>query len=187
MLHAFSGRSDGGWPAASLVLSVSSNCSTLYGTTAAGGSADDSGRFADGNGAVFAVNTDGTGFKILHSFTDPSGGTNTDGWLPSGGLALSGNKLYGVASFGGSFANGTVFSISLAAISPQLTFSTSQKNLVFTWPTNVTGVVLQSTTNLVSPVWTTVSTVPVVINGENIVTNPISGLQQFFRLNPSSD
>jgi hypothetical protein len=41
----------------------------------------------------------------------------------------------------------------------------------------------QSTTNLGSPaVWTTNSLVPVVVNGQNTVTNPISGTQQFFRL-----
>ena len=32
------------------------------------------------------------------------------------------------------------------------------------------------------PVWTTNSPIPVVVNGLNTVTNPISGTQQFFRL-----
>jgi len=42
---------------------------------------------------------------------------------------------------------------------------------------------MQSTRNLVSPaVWTTVSTVLIVLNGQNTVTNPISGTQQFYRL-----
>jgi hypothetical protein len=31
-------------------------------------------------------------------------------------------------------------------------------------------------------VWTTNSPAPVVANGQNTVTNPISGTQQFFRL-----
>jgi len=49
--------------------------------------------------------------------------------------------------------------------------------------TNATGLALQSTTNLVPPaVWTTVSPAPVIVNGENTVTNPISGTQQFYRL-----
>ena len=61
-------------------------------------------------------------------------------------------------------------------------FSGSEKNLVFTWPTNATGFNLQSTTNLASPVWTTNPVAPVVINGQFTVTNPISGTQQFFRL-----
>jgi hypothetical protein len=47
---------------------------------------------------------------------------------------------------------------------------------------------LQSTTNLVSPaLWTTVSPGPVVIDGQNAVTNPISGTQQFFRLSQRSE
>ena len=49
--------SDGSYPYAGLILSGN----TLYGTTIDGGSS--------GNGTVFAVNTDGTGFTNLHSFT----------------------------------------------------------------------------------------------------------------------
>jgi len=42
---------------------------------------------------------------------------------------------------------------------------------------------LQSTTNLISPVfWTKVSPSPVVLNRQNTVTNPISGTRQFYRL-----
>ena len=80
---------------------------------------------------------------------------------------------------------GTVFSISFP---PQLTITPSGANLILTWPTNVagfdyTGYTLQSTTNLVSPViWTTNSPTPVVINGQNTVTNPITGAQKFYRL-----
>ena len=80
---------------------------TLYGTASAGGSS--------GNGTVFAVNTDGTGFTNLHSFTATSGsqayGTNSDGANPYGGLILSGNTLYGTARYGGSSGNGTVFAV----------------------------------------------------------------------------
>ena len=45
------------------------------------------------------------------------------------------------------------------------------------------GFTLQSSTNVSSPaVWSTKSPVPVVISGQNVVTNPISGTWQFFRL-----
>ena len=56
------------------------------------------------------------------------------------------------------------------------------------WPTNnagydYTGFTLQSTTNLVSPaVWSTDSPAPVLIAGQNTVTNPIIAAQQFYRL-----
>jgi hypothetical protein len=59
-------------------------------------------------GTVFAVNTDGTGFTTLHSFTDTSGGanTNSDGGVPGCTLVLSGNTLYGTAAGGGSSERG---------------------------------------------------------------------------------
>jgi len=102
-------NSDGANPYAGLVLSGH----TLYGTTYSGG--------GSGEGTVFQVNTDGTGFTTLHSFTAISGSlsTNRDGATPYAGLILSGNTLYGTAAFGGSSGMGTVFSLSLPP--PQLT------------------------------------------------------------------
>lgn len=54
--------------------------------------------------------------------------------------------------------------------------------VILNWQTNFTGFSLQSTTNLSSPAWIPVSVAPVVVDGQNTVTNPISGTQQFFRL-----
>ncbi len=65
---------------------------------------------------------------------------------------------------------------------PQLSINLSRTNVVLTWPTNVGGVALLSTTNVFPTAWITNSTVPVIVNGQNTVTNPISGGQQFFRL-----
>jgi hypothetical protein len=68
-------------------------------------------------------------------------------------------------------------------VQPSVSITTSSgANIILTWPTNFTGLSLQSATNLVSPVWATNSAIPVVINGFNIVTNPISSTQQFYRL-----
>jgi uncharacterized repeat protein (TIGR03803 family) len=154
---------------------------TLYGWAATGGSS--------GSGTVFAVNTNGTGFTTLHSFTAPKSNgsydsTNSDGAVPVAGVILSGNTLYGTTWQGGSSGEGTVFSLSLGpASAPQLTIIPSGANVILTWPTNVAGFTLQSTTNLVSPaVWTTVSPGPVVVNGVNAVSNPISAKQNFYRL-----
>jgi uncharacterized repeat protein (TIGR03803 family) len=63
----------------------------LYGTTRNGG---------NGNGTVFSISTDGTGFTALHSFSGTSGSltTNNDGAVPYAGLVLSGNTLYGAAA-----------------------------------------------------------------------------------------
>jgi hypothetical protein len=66
---------------------------------------------------------------------------------------------------------------------PQLTIIRSVANVILRWPTNGAGFTLQSTTNLVSPaVWSTVSPAPVVVNGQNAVTNPVSGTKKFYRL-----
>jgi uncharacterized repeat protein (TIGR03803 family) len=159
---------DGYDPQAGLILSDN----TLYGAAGGGGSSN--------HGTVFKVNTDGTGFATLYSFTALVSDTNNDGARPVGGLILSGNTLYGTAWEGGSSGLGTVFSITLP---PQLTIIPSGANVVLAWPTNAAGFTLQSTTNLGSlAFWTTNSPVPVVVNGQNTVTNPISGAQQFYRL-----
>ncbi len=92
-------NSDGANPYADLVLSGN----TLYGTASDGGSS--------GNGTVFAINTDGTGFTVLHTFTALNNSTNSDGADPHAGLILSGNTLYGTALGGGRSGNGTVFAI----------------------------------------------------------------------------
>jgi uncharacterized repeat protein (TIGR03803 family) len=163
-LHSFTGGSDGGNPYAGLILSGN----TLYGTASVGGSSD--------NGTVFAVHTDGTGFTTVHSFSGRSDGGN-----PYAGLILSGNTLYGTTAFnGGSGNSGTVFSL---FIPPLLTIIPSGANVILTWPTNAAGFTLQSTTNLISPaVWITNSPAPTVVNGQNAVTNPISGTKKFYRL-----
>jgi len=187
-LHSFNGGSDGAFPVAGLSLSGN----TLYGTASGGGIQPYYDYYYpsavgqviyQGRGTVFAVNTDGTGFTTLHSFTGGSDGIN-----PVGALVLSGNTLYGTAAGGGSENSGTVFSLSFA---PQLTLTSSgvpPSGIILSWPTNVagfdyTGYTLQSTTNLAAPtVWSTNSAAPVVVNGQFTVTNPITGDQMFYRL-----
>lgn len=56
-------------------------------------------------------------------------------------------------------------------------------NAILSWPTNVPGFYLESTSNLKSPAnWISNSISPAVVNSLNVVTNPITGQQQFFRL-----
>jgi uncharacterized repeat protein (TIGR03803 family) len=171
-LHNFTGY-DGAYPNGSFVLSGNS----LYGTAQYGGTSD--------NGTVFAININGTGFTNLYDFEAlDSAGTNSDGANPEDGLILSGNTLYGTAHAGGPTDDGTVFSLSLGSVSaPQLTIIPSSTNVILTWPANAASYTLQSTTNLASPaVWSAVSPGPVLVNGQNTVTNVISGTQQFFRM-----
>jgi uncharacterized repeat protein (TIGR03803 family) len=101
-LHTFNLGKGGGNPYGELILSSN----TLYGTTQYGGSA---GYY----GTVFALDTNGANFKVLHSFTATSGSqaTNTDGANPYAGLILSGNTLFGTTSAGGQSGEGTIFKV----------------------------------------------------------------------------
>src|ERR1051326_3526362 len=69
------------------------------------------------SGSVYALNTDGTGYTNLYSFTyvvAPGYGPriNADGAFPNAGLILSGTTLYGTTYYGGSSGNGTIFKVS---------------------------------------------------------------------------
>jgi uncharacterized repeat protein (TIGR03803 family) len=74
----------------------------LYGTAVLGGRA--------GNGSVFRLNTDGSGFRVLHDFSGAPTGTNADGIYPTR-LLLVDNVLYGTAMGGGNSGDGTLFAI----------------------------------------------------------------------------
>lgn len=69
------------------------------------------------------------------------------------------------------------------SILPRLTISLSGDNLILSWPTNATGFSLQSTTNPALPSsWSPSLIQGIVMDAENVVTNPISDAQMFFRL-----
>jgi len=57
------------------------------------------------------INTDGTGFTNLYTFSPLTSDTNSDGATPSD-LFLSGSTLYGLTVFGGTGGVGTIFAIS---------------------------------------------------------------------------
>ncbi len=97
LLHSFAGgTSDGYWPFGALI----AKGSTLYGMTESGGTSD--------GGTIFKINTNGTGFDLLHSFA----GGSSDGEWPYGSLILKGSKLFGLTSGGGANGDGTIFKIS---------------------------------------------------------------------------
>jgi uncharacterized repeat protein (TIGR03803 family) len=162
-------NSDGANP----MTALNSAGDVLYGTTSIGGSS------GSGYGTVFTVNTDGSGFMNLHSFSYP------DGFNSRGALIFLNNKLYGTASEGGNFipnsydpyfdSTGTIFSIAVPP--PQLGITLSGANVILSWPTNEIYLNLQSTTNLAFPVW-------INVNGQNRVTNTISNSKMFYRLSP---
>lgn len=105
ILHSFNGfsilsqtasKNDGALPTGSPLLVGN----TLYGMTRWGGSN------SFGIGTVYSINTNGTGFQVLHHF-----GEGNDGYGPYGSLVLSGTNLYGLAQNGGTNSSGIIFSI----------------------------------------------------------------------------
>src|SRR5438477_219438 len=103
-LHGFTATSasypytnnDGANPYGGMALSGN----TLYGTAGSAGSW--------GKGTVFKVNTDGTGFATVHSFT----GT-IDGASPLTGLIVSGGTVYGATQGGGNWGKGALFKVNI--------------------------------------------------------------------------
>ena len=95
VLHNFAGiPADGAWPEEGVV----SDGKRIYGTTGNGGE--------EGKGTVYAVNLDGSGYSILHSF-----GPASDGTYPNSELALAGGVLYGTTQDGGENGCGVIYSI----------------------------------------------------------------------------
>ncbi|HTA27794.1 MAG TPA: choice-of-anchor tandem repeat GloVer-containing protein [Bacteroidia bacterium] len=92
-LFDFSGTADGKYPNGSLILSGNE----LFGMASSGG--------ANGDGVIFSIHTDGTGFKNLLNFSHSTGES------PLGSLIISGKTLYGMTYQGGISYRGNVFSI----------------------------------------------------------------------------
>ncbi len=88
---------------------------TLYGVTRKGGAV---GVGNSGSGTIYQIKTDGTGFKVLHTFD-----ALHDGGNPISGLLAVGTTLYGTTTTFGSGdnaipGNGTVFKLDLPAPPP---------------------------------------------------------------------
>jgi uncharacterized repeat protein (TIGR03803 family) len=98
VLHSFGKRTDGNFPAASLI----DVGGTLYGTTAGGG-------LCFNCGTVFSITTDGTE-KVLHRFGNGIDG-RPDGVQPYASLIDVHGTLYGTTEGGGFYSRGTLFSL----------------------------------------------------------------------------
>jgi uncharacterized repeat protein (TIGR03803 family) len=163
-------NSDGAYPYAGLI----SSGNLLYGTAQQGGSS--------GYGAVFAVNTDGTGFTNLYSFTADSGFpsyTNRDGGFPMANLVLAGSTLYGTTSAVGSSHYGTVFALNLV---PPLGIVPAGNHVVISWPIWAQNCQLQASTNLTAGSWSNITSGITTVSAGHVFTNAVSGNTVFFRL-----
>jgi len=99
IIHSFTGVANSNGQ----VDGLNPTCSLLqvgrifFGTTYYGG--------AYGNGVVWRVNTDGTGFEILHAFDGMHGA-----W-PLAGVILYAGQFYGTTQIGGTSGGGVIFSM----------------------------------------------------------------------------
>ena len=117
LLHAFApiaesrslndspANADGAEPNGALCVA---NDGVLYGTATRGGT--------NGQGTIFRLNPDGTGFQVLHSFqalpTLFAGAPNEDGAYPDGALIQGPEgQLFGTASQGGPGGSGTIYAL----------------------------------------------------------------------------
>ena len=87
-------------------------------------------------------------------------------------------RLPGTAGWGATFGGAPV-----KLLTPRLTISQVGTDMIVSWPTNLGSFTLESAQSLAAPVtWKTNSSAAVLLNGVNTVTNPISGVQEFYRL-----
>ncbi len=98
VLHTFTGSPGDGFDAWDGLLRGTDGA--LYGTTRQGGSV--------GQGIVFKINPDGSGYEVLHHFGGPDDGQEVWAGLVEG----VDDRLYGAARNGGLHLNGTVFRLS---------------------------------------------------------------------------
>ncbi len=99
LLHDFVPSTDGNGPSPLLLLG-----NALYGVAAVGGTNDVV--FSSGDGTLFRINPNGSGFTVLHDFD-----YFDDGDFPQGPLVLLGGQLYGTTMYGGTYGGGTLFAI----------------------------------------------------------------------------
>ena len=161
-LVSFDG-SNGANPWAGLLQESDGN---FYGTTLAGGNSN--------FGTVFKMTTSGV-VTTLVTFN------GSNGSFPFAELTRGNDgNFYGTTYDGGASNLGTIFRIVMPV---SLNARQSGNQIVLSWPTNALGFTLQSVPNLNSPVnWIDSTNSPSVVGAQFVVTNPISGSAQFFRL-----
>jgi uncharacterized repeat protein (TIGR03803 family) len=173
-------NTDGAWPQAGVTLWNN----TLYGVCEYDGL---------GLGTLFSLGTNGGNFTVVHYFPAGSTGTllpgyadnpNSGGAYPQTSLMVSDGVFYSSSAFGGLGGSGTLFNLSVgaASITPPLAIIPSGTNVLVSWPTNLTGYALYSTTNLAPAVWSIVSQRPGIVAGQYVVTNGHSASHMFYRL-----
>lgn len=142
-----------------------------------GGAAGDGGGF--GSGTVFALGTNGAGFATLYNFAATMNvvtngfiaAVNNGGSEPNGGLIPWGDTLYGAASLGGLYGNGTIFALTLTPI--PLLLQQAGDDVILNWTNSLFS--LQASGSAAGPF----TNVPAAASP---FTNGVASPAQFFRL-----
>lgn len=154
ILHSFGSRGpdEGTRPKSGVVIGRDG---ALYGTTFAGGKfGKESGSV--GHGTIFRLNSDGTGYVVLHHFD------GTNGSWPIAGLTLgSDGSFYGTTAYGGRLKQGAVFKLTVPTASV-LVFTGIQVSrtgaLLDMSGTPGQIYVIEAATDLQNPSWQAIST-----------------------------
>jgi hypothetical protein len=102
-------------------------------------------------------------------------------WLPR--LPQGRYDLQVFKSGGATITTSETYALAFEFFSMSLNVAKSGTNVVLKWPVYPTGFILESTTNLISPIlWSTNNPAPTVTNGQNRVTLGATNGSQFFRL-----
>jgi len=137
-----------------------------------------------GEAAIFTANATGP-FPLYYQWRFANaqlmGATNTYYSIASVVTNNAGNYVVVVSNPGGSVTSAPPAVLSVGTL--QLGLKFSGNGLMLSWPTNATSFTLQMATNLTPPiVWSNVVITPTTANGQNMVSNSISGPRQFYRL-----
>jgi hypothetical protein len=120
----------------------------------------------------------------------PGSAIQTNDTFSSGALDVSAfvgqtNELFiGIVGTTSTNAQVTLENLTFSVASaPSLQVQATGDNSIISWPMSAQNCSLQTTTNLGDPnSWATLTNVPVIVNFQNAITNPMSGSQGFYRL-----
>jgi hypothetical protein len=129
-----------------------------------------------GGGAVNLLTASSTNLYAVvgNSLSYPPGSAPALQISTNGGLNWSSLLAGGGLSF-------TALAIAPPSV-PALTIASSGNNDLVSWPASFTGYTLQFTPSFSPTNWQNVAQFPALTNGNDVITNPMSGPQGFYRL-----
>jgi len=121
-------------------------------------------------------------FTIINNdANDPIAGTFNG--LPEGATLDIGGDQFRISYIGGTGNDVVLTQLTATTPTPALTIERiSGTQVRVSWPTNLAGYTLQSTSNLSTNIWSAVAQPPIVIGTNHVITSSATEPQMFFRL-----